>query len=234
MSEQKARIVNLLSVPLTKAKQSILQSECQVYASATNYVMKLMIQKQINSSSKALQTLRDMFQKKFFSLVTSLDRSETVSPENAQSLFESRFNSDTTKRYREALTPKQDAQNVGPLDWYVSQYFKDVVRTASAEIARHRRLATRVRSLRDKTPYFKFGRIILSGPIVSVTETGCTILVTKGDEVPVPFDKRSRSREAVLLHSIAAGPRRFDRISFNWHKEGYLDIDIRLEVSATE
>lgn len=234
MSEQKARIVNLLSVPLTKDKQSILQSEFQVYASATNYVMKLMIQKQINSSSKALQTLRDLFEKKFFSLATSLDRTETASSENAQSLFESRFNSDIAKRYRKSLPPKQDSQDLGPLDWYVSQYFRDVVWTASAEIARHRRLATRVRNLRDKTPYFNFGRIILSGPIVSVTETGCTILVTKGDEVPVPFDKRSRSHEAVLLRSIAAGHQRFDRIRFKWHKEGYMDIDIRLDASATE
>ena len=234
MSEQKARIVNLLSVPLTKDKQSILQSEFQVYASATNYVMKLMIQKQINSSSKALQALRDLFERKFFSLATSLDRTERASSENAQSLFESRFNSDVAKRYREALPSKQDSQNLGPIDWYVSQYFRDVVWTASAEIARHRKLATNVRSLRDKTPYFKFGRIILSGSIVSVTDTGCTIVVTKGDEVPVPFDKRSRSHEAALLHSIAAGLQRFDRVRFKWHKEGYVDIDIRIAASAAE
>jgi len=232
MPEQKAHIVNLLSVPLTKDKQMALQSEFQVYASATNYIIKLMIQRQINSIPKALETLGEDFKKKLLILTTSSDSSELASSASSSSQFESVFNPHNVERYRAAVVPREGTEDIGVVDWYVLQYFRDVVRTAMAEIARHRRLAMTVRSLRDRTPYLKFGRMILSARIASITETGCIILATNGNEIPIPFDKRSKSRELALLHSIAAGQQKYDRIRLKWHNEGYVDIDIRLGVSV--
>jgi hypothetical protein len=195
----------------------------------TNYSIKLMIQKQISLPSKALETLKERFEKKFFASTTSLGGSETSSPANARAAFESKFNQSAVEKCRRIHTPKRDEQDMGPVDWFVHQYFRDIVRSALSEIARHRKLAATVRSLRDKPPFFKPGRMILSGPIVNITETGCSIITVQGDEIPVPFDKRSKSREAAILTALAAGQQKYSRIRLKWHKEGYLDIDVRVE-----
>jgi hypothetical protein len=229
MSERKALIVNLLSVPLTKDKQSLLLSQFQLYAALVNYTIKLLIQRQIILQSKALETMRDSFEKKFFALATSSDSSETTSLANARVLFESKFDSRTIEEYREASASMQGEQDTGHVDWFVHQYFKDVVRTALSEIARHRRMAATVRSPRDKSPFFKPGRMVLSAPTVSIGETSCVVLAVHGEEIPVPFDKRSRGRETAILTALAAGQKRFSKVRLKWHKEGYVDINIRVE-----
>lgn len=229
MAERKALIVNLLSVPLTKDKQSLLLSQFQLYAALVNYTIKLMIQRQIILQSKALETLRDGFEKRFFALAISSDGPETTSLVNARAVFESKFDSPTVEKHRQASVTKQGEQDTGPIDWFVDQYFRDIVRTALSEITRHRRMAGMVRNLRDRSPFFKPGQMILSAPTASIGETGCVVLAVHGEEIPVPFDKRSRSREAVILTALAAGQERYSRVRLKWHKEGYVDINIRVE-----
>lgn len=210
----------------------MLLPQFQFYASLVNYTIKLVIQKQITSQSKALEMLNDTFERKFFAMTTSSDGSETASPGNARLVFESRFDSRTMEKYRGALAPRPNEQNTGPVDWFVSQYFRDVIRTAFSEVARHRRLAVTVRTLRDKTPFFKLGRMVFSAPVVSITETACIIIAVHGEEIALPFDKRTRSRESAILTAIATRQQKYGRVRLKWHKEGYLDIDIRMKDAA--
>jgi hypothetical protein len=194
-----------------------------------NYTIKLMIQKQIVLRSKALETLKDAFERKFFALIISADGSDTEPSSGARVAFESKFDSNTITKYRTALVSKQYEQDTGPVDLFVHQYFRDVVRTAMSEIARHRRLAATVKSMRDKSPFFKPGRMILSSPIANIGETGCVLLAAHGEEIPVPFDKRSRGRETAMLTSLASGQKKYSGVRLKWHKEGYVEIDIRIE-----
>ena len=112
-------------------------------------------------------------------------------------------------------------------------YLEDVVRTAGAEITRHRKLAKTIRSMRDKTPFFKPGRIILSQPIVRLDEKAVTLTLADGNLLPIPFDKRSRNRLADKIITILRGSkegginRKYGRIRISWNKEGFADIDIR-------
>lgn len=112
-------------------------------------------------------------------------------------------------------------------------YLEDVVRTAGAEITRHRKLAKTIRSMRDKTPFFKPGRIIHSQPIVRLDEKAVTLTLADGSLLPIPFDKRSRNRLADKIASILRGSKegvinnKYGRIRISWHKEGFADIDIR-------
>ena len=112
-------------------------------------------------------------------------------------------------------------------------YLEDVVRTAGAEITRHRKLAETVRSMRNKTPFFKPGRLILSQPIVKLDEKAVTLTLVDGSLLPIPFDKRSRNRLADKIVTILRGSkedvinRKYGRIRISWNKEGFADIDIR-------
>lgn len=113
------------------------------------------------------------------------------------------------------------------------RYLEDVVKTASVEITQHRKLAKTVRSMRDKTPFFKPGRLILSQPIVRLDEKAVTLALTDGSLLPIPFDKRSRNRLADKIATILRGVKEGDinknygRIRITWNKEGFADIDIR-------
>ena len=114
------------------------------------------------------------------------------------------------------------------------QYLEDVVRTASVEISQHRKLARTVRSMRDKAPFFKPGRLIFSQPIVRLSEKAITLTLTNRDLLHIPFDKRSRNRLADKLGAILRGSKegeinkKYDRIRITWNKEGFADIDIRV------
>ena len=108
-------------------------------------------------------------------------------------------------------------------------YRKDVVKTARVEIGRHKVLAQTMRSMRDKTPYFKSGRMIFSTPIISLGEKAIILAGGDGTSIPIPFDKRSRNKEAEVLNELRKGTRGFGRIRLTWNREGYLDIDIRVE-----
>jgi len=109
------------------------------------------------------------------------------------------------------------------------QYVRDVVKTAWGEVQEHRRLAQTVRSMRDKAPVFRSGRMIFSQPIVSVDEKGLVLHIADRDSVPIPFDKRSRNRLIEELKSIDRGKTGYGRVRMTWNKEGYMDIDIRIE-----
>ncbi len=113
------------------------------------------------------------------------------------------------------------------------KYLEDVVKTASVEIAQHRKLAKTIRSMREKTPFFKPGRLILSQPNVRLSEKAITLTLSDGNILPIPFDKRSRNRLADKIAAILRGSkegkinRKYDRIRITWNKEGFADIDIR-------
>ena len=109
------------------------------------------------------------------------------------------------------------------------QYARDVVKTAWGEVQEHRRLAHTVRSMRDKAPVFRAGRMIFSQPIVSVDEKGLQLQIADREKVPIPFDKRSRNRLIEELESIVRGKTAYGRVRLTWNKEGYMDIDIRTE-----
>ena len=72
-------------------------------------------------------------------------------------------------------------------------YLNDVLRSATAEILRHRKLAMTVRSMRDKTPFFKPGRAIFSQPIVKISEKALILTLADGTRIPIPYDKFSRT-----------------------------------------
>lgn len=175
-------ILKLLSVTLTRDKQDVLAEEMQKYSTATNWVIKQILKRNLTSPSKTIETLQDTFLERFDKRV---------------------------------------------------QYMQDVVRSAGAEITRHRKLANTIRSMRDKIPFFKPGRLILSQPIVKLDRRAVMLTVSNGSVLALPFDKRSRNRladkiESVLKHEKPAEiNRRYGRIRITWNKEGFADIDIR-------
>ncbi|RDE16804.1 MAG: hypothetical protein C4K49_04115 [Candidatus Thorarchaeota archaeon] len=229
MPEQLASVIRLLSVPLTREKQSRLLSELQTYASAANYIIKTIGERQIAPNMRALEALREDFEMRLFRLTTSEpDATAEVVPEDARRKFASRFRQDLAGKYIGQGIGTQGQTNSAFAEWYVRRYFDDVVRGALGEITRHRKLARTVRSLRNKTPHFKSVRMILSPPIAVIGDSGCTILGTMGEEIPIPFDKRSRSQESTLLHSIAGGVQQYKRVRLTWRKEGYVEVDVRL------
>lgn len=175
-------ILKLLSVPLTRDKQYLLEDELQRYGAATNWVVKQILKQGLPSRRRVIEVLEDEFSTRF------------------------------------------DTRH---------QYLEDVVITASAEIVQHRKLAKSVRSMREKIPYFRPSRLIFSQPIVRLDEKAVTLTLSDGNELPIPFDKRSRNRLADKISSILKGAkegevnRNYGRIRITWNKEGFADIDIR-------
>jgi len=113
------------------------------------------------------------------------------------------------------------------------RYLEDVVKTASVEITEHRKLAETIRTMRDKTPYFKPGRLILSQPIIRLDQKAVTLVLTDNNLLPIPFDKRSRNRLSEKIAAILRGSKegeinkKYSRIRITWNKEGFADIAIR-------
>lgn len=112
------------------------------------------------------------------------------------------------------------------------EYLRDVIKTARAAIVGHQRLAGTVRSMRNKPPFFKSGRMILSQPIVKVGESAVLLRMPDKTQLPIPYDKRSRNRESEVLTHIVKGERdgrnkRYERVRMTWNKEGFVNIDIR-------
>ena len=123
------------------------------------------------------------------------------------------------------------------------EYLADVVTTACSEIARYRRLSNTIRSMRDKTPFFKKGRAIYSQPIVKLSESGITVTLWDRTHLPIPFDKFSRNKSANEISEILKGEppkadadgkmplnQRYERIRLTWIREGFLRIDIRANI----
>jgi hypothetical protein len=119
-------------------------------------------------------------------------------------------------------------------------YLDNVIMSARAEIARHNKLALTIRSYRDKTPFFRSGRMILSQPIMNLRDKGVILKLPDRTEIAIPYDKRSRNRLAPRISAILRGePRkpdasgtmplnkRYERIRLTWNSEGFVDIDVR-------
>lgn len=120
-------------------------------------------------------------------------------------------------------------------------YLNDVLRSATAEIMRHRKLAMTVRSMRDKTPFFKQGRAIFSQPIVKISDKALILTLADNTEIPIPYDKFSRNQNAEKISAILKGePQKADadrkmpanmkygRIRLTWNSAGFLIIDIKV------
>ena len=119
-------------------------------------------------------------------------------------------------------------------------YLNDVVRSACAEIARHRKLAVTIRSMRDKTPFFKKGRAIFSQPLAEISEKALILTLADRTRVPIPYDKFSRNQNMEKIAEILKGNpvkvdaqgkmptnKRYGRIRLTWNNEGFVNIDIR-------
>ena len=119
-------------------------------------------------------------------------------------------------------------------------YLNDVMRSATAEIARHRKLAVTIRSMRDKTPFFKKGRAVFSQPLVEISDKALILTLADRTRVPIPYDKFSRNQNAEKLAEILKGNpvkvdaqgkmptnKRYGRVRLTWNPEGFVNIDIR-------
>ncbi|MFW9959251.1 MAG: hypothetical protein ACFFCT_14370 [Candidatus Odinarchaeota archaeon] len=119
-------------------------------------------------------------------------------------------------------------------------YLDNVIVSARAEIAKHTKLAMTIRSMREKTPFFRSGRLILSQPIIKLGDKAVVLKLLDRTEIAIPYDKRSRNRLAPEINAILRGePRtpdtsgimqlnkRYERIRLTWNNEGFVDIDIR-------
>jgi len=117
------------------------------------------------------------------------------------------------------------------------QYLEDIVKTARVEISNHHKMAQTVRSMRNKTPFFKPGRIILSQPIIKLSQRAVTLSMLDGNVLAVPFDKRSRNRLVEKLEAVLRNEkpgvvnRKYGRIRITWNKEGFADVDVRAKLS---
>lgn len=119
-------------------------------------------------------------------------------------------------------------------------YLNDVMRSATAEIARHRKLAMTIRSMRDKTPFFKPGKAIFSQPIVKISEKALILTLADHTRIPIPYDKFSRNQNAEKISTILKGEStkvdvegrmptnmRYGRIRLKWNSAGFLLIAIK-------
>lgn len=196
MPEDRIEILKLLSVTLTRDKQSVLKEEFKRYTVATNWVIKTILKNRLSGHSKIRETIEEAFE------------------------------------------IEHDNRPV---------YLENVIRSARAEIARHSKLAMTIRSMRDKTPYFRPGRIILSQPIIKVGDKAVVLKLQDRTEVAIPYDKRSRNRLATAIDAILRGePRlpdksgimqqnkRYERVRLSWNNEGFIDIDVRAILSEED
>jgi hypothetical protein len=89
--------------------------------------------------------------------------------------------------------------------------------------------------MRDKSPFFRPGRLILSQPLIKLNEKAITLTLADNSLLPIPFDKRSRNRLSEKIAYILRGEKeedinkRYGRIRVTWNKEGFADIDVRAE-----
>ncbi len=231
MAEGSVEIIKLLSVALTREKQDIIKTEFDKYASATNYVIKAIYKRSISNTGRIIELLQDEITEKIlYQSVETAEKPERTFDEMLTD-FGTQFSSDIISQViaTPALTPNQ-AKHAFAL-MYRDQFVRDVVKTARVEIGRHRDLEKTIRSMREKIPYFKPGKMMISGILVNLDEKGLNLLTSSGKALPLPFDKRSRNREVERLgkiKDIKKEKRKYGRIRFTWNKEGYVNIDIRL------
>jgi hypothetical protein len=238
MMEEELHVVSLQSVALTREKQTVIEDEVSTYEEATNQVIKEILKKRLTSSARTIEVLRDAIARKFLHLRSSVGPLSKLNDEQLRSEFSRRFSLSVIqsrfKLEREA-SERESAFNERYRRefalFYELQYMKDIVKSARVEIGRHSRLAKTLRSIRDKTPYFKSGRLIYSKPILMLSNDAKALLLltANGEEVPLVFDKRTRNDSIEILNQLLNGTKKHGRIRITWNKEGYLDIDIQLK-----
>ena len=235
MSDLPVEIVKLLSVILSREKQLQIEPDFRTYADATNFAIKSILKKRIPNRTKAEEILFDEIVNRF--MLRTIDGSDSISPLE----FGRRFNYSIVTQYipqrvksatakhglREMMrTPEEVREEF--VTQFSLQFVRDVLKTAASEISRHRKLAKMLISIRDKTPHFKSGTMLLSGILIKVNEKAVELLTLSGEKVPIPFDKRSRNREIEILQEIDQGRRKCQRIRLIQNKEGFLNIDLRV------
>ncbi len=236
MSGPPVEIINLETVPLTREKQNILLEEFEIYFKATNTTIRTVLKNHLTSASKTIELLKyPLAEKLIFSDIASGSEETKRSQQILQ--FAKRFDYGIVTK-----VVQQNASSPEPIyheftNAYLEQFTADVVKTARVEIGRHRKMAKIVRSMRDKTPHFKRGRLILSGILVWVDEKTVRLMTTSGELLPLPFDKRTRNREKDILVKLeeeekndkTGNKRLYDRVRITWNDEGYANVDIRVD-----
>ncbi|MFW9909778.1 MAG: hypothetical protein ACFFEF_14500 [Candidatus Thorarchaeota archaeon] len=231
MPEASVDILKLASVTLTREKQDIMTQELRRYFEATNFALKTIVKNHLTSRKRASELLLDDIVSKFVFV--------TQSGESRQALdFGRRFNfAIVTKFARTTTEAKEEAGNLkmNPEEMreefatrFATQYVDDLIRTAFAEVARYRKLANIIVSMREKPPYFKYGTMIVSGMFVDIDDRGISLLTAQGNELSIPFDKRSRNKDADVLQQIVDNKQKYTRVRLKWNLEGFLNIDVRL------
>ncbi|MDF1538878.1 MAG: hypothetical protein P1Q69_08245 [Candidatus Thorarchaeota archaeon] len=226
MSDIPVKIVKTLSVILTRDKQDIVDYNLDTYANATNYAIKTIFKRHLASPRAAYDALYADIRDRFV-----YNKEVDAEEADGKIVFGGRFPFAIISR----IIGESDKNPVELLqeftERFAHQYVSDVIKTASVEITRYRKLSKMIVSMRNKIPHFKQGVMIVSGFLVNIDTGGATLLTLGGQEVPIPFDKRSRNREIDILEQIASGKRKIQRVRFTRNREGYLNIDIRLPES---
>jgi hypothetical protein len=222
LSDSPVEIVKLQSVTLTREKQLALENDFRVYADATNYCIKNILRRAIATQTRAVDVLYDEVSEGFI----FKRKSESSNP--TPLAFGQRFRYDLITEYVKEPTLNPESARLEFAHIYAQQYTTDTVRTARVVIGRHRKLARAVISLQDKIPFFRFGTIILSGILADVSERAVNVLTLSGEQVSIPFDKRSRNRESAILQKLANERTKYGRTRLILNKEGFLDIDLRV------
>lgn len=177
ISSSDLEIINLLSVTLTREKQTALENEFARYADAVNHIIRTIMREHIPTASKTIVAVQEKFAERF--------------------------------------DPRLE-------------YLQDVIKSARVTIGRHRRMASLVRTMRGQMPRFQEGKMLFSEPIVKLGSKGVRLFITRNDVIPIPFDKHSRNTESETLADLERKKRRFDRIRFTQHREGFVELDVRV------
>jgi hypothetical protein len=237
MSDNLQALLSLQTVPLTREKQMDIQEEVTLYHDATNYTIKMILKKRLTTFTKTVEELMDKLSRKYVYLRNSSGPLSELNNDQLRDTFARRFTLDVVKSRLSVERHQNEIEEVyirrSRKDFallYESQYVKDIVKSARVEIGKHRRLAHTLRSIRDKQPYFKEGRIIFSKPILQISKEGKAflLLTSAGKEIPLVFDKYTRNASLKTLDGIVNGKIKYDRVRLTWNREGYLNIDVRL------
>lgn len=233
MVESSLEIIKLHSVALTREKQKVIEVEFEKYAAATNYVIKAVYKRSISNTSRTIDLLQDEITEEFLYKSFKTKESSDRTFDEKLTDFGTQFSHDIVSKVITDPTLKPNQAKHAFALKYRDQYVRDVIKTARVEIGRHRVLEKTIRSMRGKIPHFKPGKMILSGFLVHLDEKGLELLTTSGKVLPLPYDKRSRNREVerlVIIKDVEKQKRKYGRVRFIWNKEGYSNIDIRLDL----
>ncbi|MCK4817170.1 hypothetical protein KA005_15480, partial [bacterium] len=187
----------------------------------------------ISSTNKTIELLQDEITDKFLCTPSQTAKSAERDFREMLTEFGTQFSNDIVSKVITDPALKPNETRYAFAIKYRDQFVKDVVKTARVEIGRHRGLENTIRSMRGKIPHFKPGRMIFSGFLVNIDERGLDLLTTSGRVLPLPYDKRSRNREVerlVIIKDVEKQKRKYGRVRFIWNKEGYSNIDIRLDL----